>query len=145
MMRMLFTSVTVLMFCLGSQAMGQQLTGASIRFHTDDDDKDNDTHVTVTVQQNNQIIAARIDNDFGKFDNNSDSGPFSLVVVNPVAKKTDLQPGGSVTIRIDPKGNDTWQFNFFLDLVFSDGSHLNTQANGLELSDERPQQTFGIP
>jgi hypothetical protein len=40
-----------------------------------------------------------------------------------------------VTIRIDPEGDDTWKFNFFLLLTFSDGSTLQAGANHLGLSD----------
>jgi hypothetical protein len=115
------------------------LTEAQVSFHTNDKDKDDDTHVTVTVRQGDGTIAARIDDDFGHFNDHSNNGPFGLLILNP-ADKTDL----SRTIRIDPNGNDTWRFNFLVDLVFADSSHLNTEANSLELTQERQQQTFAI-
>jgi hypothetical protein len=52
------------------------LVNAAISFHTNDEDKDDDTHVTVRVTDENNVIAAEIDNDFGHFDDNSDSGPY---------------------------------------------------------------------
>jgi hypothetical protein len=120
-----------------------KLSSCSINFHTNDgDDKDNDTHLTVTVRDVNQTIAARIDNDFGVFPNNSDNGPFGLIVRNKSSKE-DLK-SGSVTIRIDPSGRDTWDLNFDIDLVFDDGSHLSCEADGIELAQNRPEQTFAI-
>src|SRR5262249_31220692 len=104
------------------------LTAATVSFHTDDENKDNDTHVTVTVRQREGYIAVRIDSDLRKFSDNSESGPFNLVVLN-AARKSELRPGGNVTVRVDPKGNDVWQFNFFVDLIFSDESHLSCEAN----------------
>src|SRR5262249_46885128 len=58
------------------------LVGASIKFHTNNEDKDDDTHVTVTVEDFHHVVAARIDNDFGHFDDHSDSGSFDLEVTN---------------------------------------------------------------
>ena len=119
-----------------------KLRNATIKFHTNDDDKDDDTHVTVTVHDHGNVIAARIDNDFGHFDDHSDNGPFGLIVRNRSEKGT-LQ-SGSVTIRIDPNGHDTWKFNFDLDLFFDDGSHLSGGAPGLGLNQNRKEQTFGL-
>jgi hypothetical protein len=118
------------------------LTNATIKFHTNNEDKDSDTHVTVTVVDSDNIVAARVDNDFGHFDDNSDNGPFGLMVQNPSSQER-LQ-AGRVVVRIDPNGKDTWRFNFFLDLLFNDGSHLSGGADGLELTQDRREQTFGL-
>jgi hypothetical protein len=118
------------------------LSECQVSFHTNDEDKDDDTHITVTVRQRDGTIAARIDDDFGHFNDHSNNGPFGLLIVNP-GDKVDLSQG-NVTVRIDPNGNDTWRFNFFLDLMFADGSHLNTEVNNLELTQDRQQQTFAI-
>jgi hypothetical protein len=118
------------------------LKNCTVKFHTNNDDKDGDTHVTVTVRDSNQVVAARVDNDFGHFDDNSDNGPFGLLIKNQSGKEV-LQTG-NVTIRVDPNGNDEWHFNFFLDLVFSDGSRLSGGADGLSLSQDRREQSFGL-
>jgi hypothetical protein len=118
------------------------LKGATVSFHTNDDDKDPDTNVTVTVRQADGTIDAHISDPFGHFPDQSDSGPFNLELFNP-GTRGELQ-GGNVTLRIDPAGNDTWRFNALVDLLFSDGSHLNTAADGLELTDEHQQQAFGL-
>lgn len=118
------------------------LTNAYVQFHTNNDDKDGDTHVTVTVRDQNNVIAARVDNDFGHFDDNSDSGPFGMFVINP-SEKAALQRG-AVTIRIDPNGHDTWRFNFLVRLMFSDGTSFTCGADGLNENQDRREQTFGI-
>src|ERR1043165_287976 len=86
------------------------LIGASVFFHTNDEDKDGDTYVSVTVRQRDNIIVARIDDNFGGFPDHSDHGPFGMQVTN-ASPKSEVQ-SGNVTIRIDPNGNDTWRFNF---------------------------------
>jgi hypothetical protein len=118
------------------------LANCNVKFHTNDNDKDHDTHVTVEVRDFNGAVCARVDNDFGHFDNNSDNGPFGMPVVN-ASTKEDCQRG-NVRIRIDPNGHDEWHFNFFLTLVFSDGSSLSGGADGLNLDQNRREQTFGL-
>ena len=118
------------------------LVQTMVAFHTNDEDKDDDPHMTVTVRQSDGTIAARIDDDFGHFNDHSNNGPFGMLALNQ-ANKADLRTG-DVTRRVDPNGNDTWRFNFSLDVLFSDGSHLNIEADGLELNQDRQQQSFGI-
>jgi hypothetical protein len=77
----------------------------------------------------------------GHFNDNSDGGPYALRIRNASDKESIQQ--GSVTVRVDPNGHDTWRFNFDLDLQFSDGSHFSAGADGLEMSHNRRQQTFG--
>jgi hypothetical protein len=49
-----------------------------------------------------------------------------------------------VTIRIDPNGHDTWRFNFYLDLVFDDASRLSGGADGIEVNQNRREESFGL-
>lgn len=118
------------------------LANCTITFHTNDEDKDDDTHVTVNVVDDNNVNCAHLDNDFGHFNDRSDEGPFALNVQN--ASVIDNVQRGNITIRIDPNGHDTWRFNFFLDMQFSDGRHFSASENGLELTQDRRQQTFGL-
>jgi hypothetical protein len=118
------------------------LSNASIKFHTNDEDKDDDTHVTVTVRDDNNAVVALVSNDFGHFDDHGDSGPFGMAIQNPSEQERIVR--GNVTVRIDPNGNDTWRFNFFMDMQFSDGAHLSGSADGLALDQDRREQTFGL-
>jgi hypothetical protein len=119
-----------------------KLVGAQVSFHTNDEDKDDDTHVTVTVRDQNNVVAAVISSDFEHYDDNSDHGPYQLTIQN-ASSWYDLR-AGTTTIDIDPNGNDTWRFNFNVDLTFSDGSHLGNQIGGVELSEERTSNSWSI-
>ena len=118
------------------------LTRASVGFHTNDEDKDDDSRVEVTVRLMDQTVVASIADEFGHFDDHSDAGPFDLLITQ-AANRGALKTG-SVAVKIEPNGHDTWRFNFFLDLLFDDGAHLLARANGLELTESRQEQSFGI-
>jgi hypothetical protein len=121
--------------------MAAILEAATISFHTNDDDKNGDTNVYVSVQKGT-TVAAQITDQFGHFDNNTDAGPYDLLLVNQLTRE-ELKTG-NVTIAITPNGNDTWKFNFFLDLRFSDGGHLIARAYGLQMTEIFQQLWFGI-
>ena len=125
------------------------LTRASVEFQTNDEDKDDDTLVEVAVHlQDGTVVATTTFGEdwqnFGHFDDHSHSGPFDLLLEQP-ATRGQLKTG-SVSVAIQPNGNDTWRFNFLVDMLFEDGGHLLARANGLELTEDtgRKQQQFGI-
>jgi hypothetical protein len=115
---------------------------AKITFQTNDEDKNDDTLVLVSVRNSATTIAAQIEDRFQHFNDHSDAGPFDLLVVNPLPR--DQLKTGNMTIQITPNGNDTWRFNLFLDLRFSDGSHLFARASRLQLTETHNGQLFGI-
>src|SRR5215472_7444069 len=118
------------------------LTDAEVAFHTNDDNKDGDTQLTVTLRQDSGLVAARVSGNFGGFPNDSDNGPFTLLLENASPKNT--LTGGSVVIRIDPQGNDTWRFNFTLDMTFSDGTHLFSAHDGVDLDQDGHELAFPV-
>lgn len=119
------------------------LANCSIRFHTNDDDKDAETLVNVNVIDASDVVAAHVSNFFGHFPENSDDGPFQLQLVNPSSRES-LQNGRlNLEISTDVLV-DTWHFNFLLDLLFDDGSHLSGGANGLSLSTENRLASFSL-
>ena len=117
------------------------LKNCRVRFHTNDEDKDHDTHVTFTVRDSGGRIAARIDSDFGHFDDQSDFETF--VPIRNQSSAAEMQ-AGSVTVRVDPNGHDTWRFNFDLDLVFDDNSRLGGGQAGISLDQNNRESTFGL-
>ena len=120
------------------------LTGANITFHTNDENKDWDTKVSIVVRLGGQQgpTVARTDSIFSEFGDNSDAGPFDLWLIRPVTR--DQLRRGQVEISIQPNGDDTWRFNFLLDFLFSDGAHLIARANGIELTQDYKSQVFGV-
>ena len=119
-----------------------KLASVNVTFHTNDNDKDDDTTVDVTVQLIDGTIIASISDDFGHFDDHSNSGPFDVPLMTRPTRG-DLKKG-NVTVKVEPNGDDTWHLNFFVDMVFEDGAHLFARANGLELSESQTEQSFGI-
>ncbi len=120
------------------------LANAAVTFYTpDDDDKDKDSNVTIVVRQQDGTIAARVSDNFGYFGNNSNNGPYDLVIENN-SPKSALR-SGSAEITMNPKGADEWVFNMDLELQFSDGSKLSVDAQNVDLdSDAQLSATFGI-
>ena len=119
------------------------LHNAQITFRTNQDNKNKETNVTVEVRDNAGDLAARISDAFGEFPDQTTNGPFSLEILKKEEKA--LLDGGSVLLRIDPKGSDSWDFNFVLELYFEDGTRLSASADGLQLNEkELETQIFGI-
>ncbi|MFC1436156.1 hypothetical protein ACEZDB_36535 [Streptacidiphilus sp. N1-3] len=125
-----------------SAAPGATLVGASFSVHMDSDQKDRDTTVTVTVRDMWGGTAARISSTFGLWDQYSDQGPFQLAILNHVPYET--LKGAQTTFRIDPHGHNHIEPNLFVDLVFSDGSHLTSECPQLDLDQESRQIACGI-
>jgi hypothetical protein len=123
------------------------LVRANVTFHTNDDDKDHDIAVGIYVVLRAETIAYIYD-EFGHFPDQSDAGPYTLILVRPLPRHAVKQ--AHVVVGIDPVvgpiggAGDTWRFNFVLDLVFQDGSHQLARASGLELSTWNRTQEFGI-
>ncbi|MFI5952455.1 hypothetical protein [Cryptosporangium sp. NPDC051539] len=124
-------------------APGATLVQATVSFHTNNEDKDHDTHVSVVIRDRDQTEVAAIDNDFGQFRDNSDSGPINLVIMHPSTWDA-LRSGAATQVTISPNGHDTWRFNFHLDLLFSDHTHLGANVTGIELAQDRNTQTWGV-
>jgi len=118
-----------------------KIKNCRLRFHTNDEDKDLNTHVTVTVRDEVGRIAARIDSDFNHFDDHTDFE--TSLPIRHQSTVAELQ-AGTVTIRIDPNGSDTWRFNFDLDLVFEDNSRLGGGQSGLSLNQNNREVTLGL-
>jgi hypothetical protein len=119
------------------------LNNASVEFRTNDEDKDHDTNVTIEVRDRIGHLAARLSDTFGPFHDQTSTGPYQLELLNRV--DSAALEGGKVLIRIDPKGNDTWRFNFIVELHMDDGSTLSASADGVELNEgTEQQQVFGI-
>ena len=91
------------------------LQRASVSFHTNDEDKEDDTQVDIFVfAADKRTVVAKLTECFGHFNDHSDSGPYNLVLLKSVSRD-DLRQG-RVDLEIVPNGNDTWRFNFLLDL-----------------------------
>lgn len=118
------------------------LKDCNIKFYTGGAGKNAETPITITVRDENDVVTAFTCNDFGPFEEHSESGPFDLAIIN-LSEKADLRRG-SIAIRMDPATQSIWKFNFFTFLTFSDGTRLAGREVGIELNHERNEQVFGF-
>ena len=118
------------------------LKNCCIKFYTTGAAKSAETPVTITIRDENEAVAAFTCNDFGQFEEQSESGPFDLAIINE-SEKSDLRRG-SIAIRVDPTAQDKWRFDFFTFLTFSDGTRLAGREGGIELNHDRNEQIFGF-
>ena len=118
------------------------LKNCSIKFYTKGSGKGAETPVTITVRDENEVVAAFARDDFGPFDEHSESGLFDMDVIN-ASEKADIRRG-SIAIRVDPAPQGVWRFNFFAFLNFSDGTRLAGREVGIELNHDRNEQVFGL-
>ncbi len=124
-----------------------------VKFHTNDDDKDRDTKLTTDFMCHDSVFASsnikppvRI---YGGFNSYSDSfsdnqdTPWIEVGVGTTVAKAEIH-GCKTKIRIDPKGHDTWKFNYWVRLWYSDGSHDEYHYDGHALSQDVRENTFAL-
>lgn len=130
------------------------LTSATVTFttlgpnHNDHDDKDNRTHVTVDINTARNENAAHIDSDFGEFTDaaiNDEKDTYSLQINGPWFTKSRIQKG-YVRIRADPTGDDTWIFQFVVDLRFSNNTFIHIDPNTIftQTEDKKKEIYVGI-
>ncbi|NEN83496.1 hypothetical protein [Paenibacillus elgii] len=108
------------------------LKTAEVRFHTNDDDKDDDTKLSITIEKGHDQFA-KIEGIEGHFPDHSENGPFGLEVQGVISKE-QLQ-GATTTVKIIAVGNDTWKFNCFLELGYDDGSRQKWEWFGIKLNE----------
>jgi hypothetical protein len=131
---------------------GATLESALITFQTGNDNKEPASIIEVVVRNRRNEMVARASDSYGEFKNFSTHGPFTLDILAE-APRSDLTPGGAVWLTFTPQhtdgvgnddDNDKWKFNFYIDMVFTDGSHIAVSENGLEMSPKNTQRTMGL-
>jgi hypothetical protein len=121
---------------------GPPMNRAMISFQTNDENKDFDTQVTVTVRDANGVTVATLSGAFGEFPDSTRSVTYPLQTLNGSA--LNLLQGGTVNLHVQPVGNDTWRFGFFLNILLTDGSRLAVGTNSMSLSESHQDQMFSI-
>jgi hypothetical protein len=101
-----------------------ELVHASVRFHTNDDDKNDDTELVLSMQDASGAEVARYHVGKNTHWNNGSDNTVNLALVAPRGTK-DLIAAGQLIITEEPSGNDTWRFDADVNLQFSDGSQLH--------------------
>ena len=101
------------------------VTAISVTFDTTTNDKDHDTYLDISVFNNKGVILANKSGIGGHWDDHS-TNIVSLDLKNALLKSQ--VPAGQVNLVIHPNGNDKWEFNYHIDIYYSDGNTF-TQKN----------------
>ena len=96
------------------------LTGAQVFFNVTDNDKDDNTNLSVNVICGGNTVAA-VSGSWGHWDDNSPHGWFALNVVEHPRKDAVIGVCRAQLVEA-PHGHDEFHFNWTLQLTFSDGS-----------------------
>lgn len=102
------------------------VSNLQVTFHTNDENKDHDTGVAVTIQNVTQWQQTQDE----EFTNGSDH----VKLLNPSSVPLSSLTGHPLELCISPVGNDTWRFNMTLSGNRSDGQRYFFSANSIELS-----------
>lgn len=97
-----------------------------VAFHTNDENKDHDTGVSVTIQNVAQWQQTQ--------DEEFTDGSNHVKLLNPSSVPLSSLTGHALDLCISPVGNDTWRFNMTLSGNRSDGQRYFFSANSIELS-----------
>ena len=124
-------------------ALGAVLTGASILFHTGNDNKDADTRLRVLIVKKGEKPTADSGPIYGEYDDHSEhrvqlQPDFNLMMKSEI-------PGSVVRVGIAPSGNDRWVFEQVpVQLYFSDGSFYQKSFSFATLTQDTPEQDFAL-
>lgn len=134
------------------------LTKAVLKTHTNDNDKDHNTGVFVTVMSNDgqSTIASANDkddtsNDGGQYKDDSDH-QFDLTLEAPGMMRKETCKGFNVKVwqkTHGGRGHDVWKFNASLVLYFADGTNITAKKEDVTLEskgeNEAPSVEFSAP
>jgi hypothetical protein len=149
-MSLLMTLVLCALVTGRAEAQGPVLIKATFFSHTNDEDKDHDTGIYVTVSTaDGDTTIAHADNR----DNSGDDGTqykdgsdhqFDLDLDAPGIDKPSCQ-GAKVHVYIHTHGHDTWRFNGRVVLYFSDHTNITASSGNLELKNDGAATDFAAP
>ena len=114
------------------------VSNLGITFRTGDDDKDDDTGLSVSI--GDVTSWSQSGNELFKDQSTSPTKP-----LNPSSVALSSLSGQTLKIAISPNGNDTWKFGFTLAGTRSDGKAFNFTKDNLELSENTKEIKFPLP
>ena len=132
-----------------------------VMFHTNDDDKDKDTKLVTDFMCHDSVFASSslgwadagaefvtggllsfLGGRTDAFSDNQNTKWMTVKVTNSVMKSA--VHGCQTKVRIDPVGHDTWRFNYWVRLMYSDGSHDEYHYDGHALSEKVRENVFNL-
>lgn len=95
------------------------IVSVTATFDTTTNDKDHDTYLDVSVFNNRGTLIATKSGIGGHWNDHS-TNVVGLDLRNAL-KKSEV-PAGTVKLAIHPNGNDKWEFNYHIEIAYSDGT-----------------------
>src|SRR5438876_1179773 len=132
---LLLTAMASLFAPGSAQAQAPMLSGVTAHFHTNNDDKDDDTKLSIYVYgPGGRPLVAKSENNTGKYNNGSDHDIGLSILGN---HSSSVLAHGMTKVVITPNGHDHWEFTYSLDLTWSDGqvTPLNCGSTALSQDD----------
>jgi hypothetical protein len=105
----------------------------TVDFDTNDDDKDDDTYLSVSINGNGKTYATYTQNGKNKYDDHSHHT--ERLTSNDVLFIRDL-PSAKISIHIQPTRHDTWKFNYHLHGTTTDGRNYISGRDGITLNQD---------
>ena len=116
------------------RVVGEVAARQAIWFQTGNDDKDPDTGVNVSVQDQDAAEVASGSVPYGGFPDGYTSPAFPLQVIEE--STYDAISDGQMAITINPNGHYTWIFDAHLRLRFSHHTHIVASATNVTLTQD---------
>ena len=110
----------------GSMGQRPQLASAEAVFETTDNDKDHDSIATIAVKHRNTVIASS-SNTGGRWNDHTDH-TVGLDTA-PGWVRSALSGRTKSELSFSTNGNDKWEFNYVLRLVWDDGTTTENRYN----------------
>jgi hypothetical protein len=126
-------------------ALPPTVTFDSISFTTMDEDKDDDTYLSVKIRNRDTgLEIASYDQASPTKERFPDRSTTTKALQGArVANFTDLT-NLNIDLRVLPNGNDTWRFSFVLKGTRSNGEPYVMESGAIELSQQRPSITIPL-
>jgi len=114
------------------------LKSVKVWFETTDNEKEKDTKVSVYLQTPESTVVAKKENISGDFRSGSTEGPYKLALPEEKKIKKDDISGYSTTVEITVAAGteDTWNFNYIIELTFTDESTIKNTFSSVTLSEK---------
>jgi hypothetical protein len=125
------------------------LSRAELFTHTNDDNKDKDTGINISVMTADGATQLASCNNADSSNDDAteyNDGSDHTVVLDVNAPGATFEQGKKFTVHMSQQthGNDTWKFNARVTLFFTDGTNLVASQDGVVLKTTAPRRTSQI-
>lgn len=134
------TLILLILSALAFQKANAQriISGVTFHFRTTSDDKDHDTGFELDLKTaNDLVIASGVLNQGDNVYYGNDSDHDFNLNVDGHYTEWDLNHG-KIDIRITPNGHDTWKFDLYVYVYYTNGEHSEYRSIGWTLTQDDP-------